>query len=157
VVKCGGDGAIDLGDLQAKLAEHEGRVAAIMLTYPSTNGVFETTGTAACGLVHAAGGQVYGGGPNLNPLGGLARPGRFGADVSHLNLHKTFCIPHGGGGPGVGPVAVRAHLAPYLPGSAAPGARRDTGTGPVAAAPYGSAGILPISWAYIAMMGADGL
>src|SRR5690349_19458213 len=156
VVKCGGDGAIDTGDLQAKLAEHEGRVAAIMLTYPSTNGVFETTVTGVCDLVHAAGGQVYVDGANLNALVGLARPGRFGADVSHLNLHKTFCIPHGGGGPGVGPVAVRAHLAPYLPGSAAPGAERDTGTGPVAAAPYGSAGILPISWAYIAMMGADG-
>ena len=157
VVKCGGDGAIDLGDLQAKLAEHEGRVAAIMLTYPSTNGVFETTVTDVCDLVHAAGGQVYVDGANLNALVGLARPGRFGADVSHLNLHKTFCIPHGGGGPGVGPVAVRAHLAPFLPGSAAPGAKRETGTGPVAAAPYGSAGILPISWAYIAMMGADGL
>jgi glycine dehydrogenase len=157
VVKCGGDGAIDVGDLQAKLAEHEGRVAAIMLTYPSTNGVFETTVTEVCDLVHAAGGQVYVDGANLNALVGLARPGRFGADVSHLNLHKTFCIPHGGGGPGVGPVAVRAHLAPFLPGSAAPGAKRDTGTGPVAAAPHGSAGILPISWAYIAMMGADGL
>jgi glycine dehydrogenase len=157
VVKCGGDGAIDVGDLQAKLAEHEGRVAAIMLTYPSTNGVFEETVTGVCDLVHAAGGQVYVDGANLNALVGLARPGRFGADVSHLNLHKTFCIPHGGGGPGVGPVAVRAHLAPFLPGSAAPGANRETGTGPVAAAPHGSAGILPISWAYIAMMGAGGL
>jgi glycine dehydrogenase len=157
VVKCGGDGAIDVGDLQAKLAEHEGRVAAIMLTYPSTNGVFEETVTGVCDLVHAAGGQVYVDGANLNALVGLARPGRFGADVSHLNLHKTFCIPHGGGGPGVGPVAVRAHLAPFLPGSAAPGAKRETGTGPVAAAPHGSAGILPISWAYIAMMGAGGL
>jgi glycine dehydrogenase len=157
VVKCGGDGAIDLGDLRAKLAEHEGRVAAIMLTYPSTNGVFEQTVTDVCDLVHAAGGQVYVDGANLNALVGLARPGRFGADVSHLNLHKTFCIPHGGGGPGVGPVAVRGHLAPYLPGSAAPGAERETGTGPVAAAPYGSAGILPISWAYIAMMGPGGL
>ena len=157
VVKCGGDGAIDVGDLQAKLAEHEGRVAAIMLTYPSTNGVFEETVTEVCDLVHAGGGQVYVDGANLNALVGLARPGRFGADVSHLNLHKTFCIPHGGGGPGVGPVAVREHLAPFLPSSAAPGAARETGTGPVAAAPYGSAGILPISWAYIAMMGADGL
>ena len=157
VVKCGGDGAIDVGDLRAKLADHEGRVAAIMLTYPSTNGVFEQTVTEVCDLVHAAGGQVYVDGANLNALVGLARPGRFGADVSHLNLHKTFCIPHGGGGPGVGPVAVREHLAPFLPGSAAPGAEPETGTGPVAAAPYGSAGILPISWAYIAMMGADGL
>jgi glycine dehydrogenase len=157
VVKCGGDGAIDLGDLEAKLAAHEGRVAAIMLTYPSTNGVFEQTLTDVCDLVHAAGGQVYVDGANLNALVGLARPGQFGADVSHLNLHKTFCIPHGGGGPGVGPVAVAGHLAPFLPGSAAPGAARETGTGPVAAAPYGSAGILPISWAYIAMMGAGGL
>src|SRR5262245_1249295 len=156
VVKCGGDGAIDLGDLRAKLAEHEGHVAAIMLTYPSTNGVFEHTVTDVCDLVHAAGRQVYVDGANLNALVGLARPGRFGADVSHLNMHKTFCIPHGGGGPGVGPVAVGEHLAPFLPGSAAPGAARGA-AGPVAAAPCGSAGILPISWAYIAMMGADGL
>ncbi len=161
VVKCGTDGAIDLGDLRAKLETHTGRVAAIMLTYPSTNGVFEETVIDVCDLVHDAGGQVYVDGANLNALVGLARPGRFGADVSHLNLHKTFCIPHGGGGPGVGPVGARAHLAGFLPGSAAPGERppaapRD-GAGPVAAAPYGSAGILPISWAYIAMMGADGL
>jgi len=140
-----------------RLAAHEGTVAAIMLTYPSTNGVFEHTVIDVCDLVHAAGGQVYVDGANLNALVGLARPGRFGADVSHLNLHKTFCIPHGGGGPGVGPVAVRGHLARYLPGSAAPGAERETGNGPVAAAPHGSAGILPISWAYIAMMGAGGL
>jgi glycine dehydrogenase len=148
VVKCGPDGAIDLADLAAKLDSRGGQVAAIMLTYPSTNGVFEETVTQVAELVHAAGGQVYVDGANLNALVGLARPGRFGADVSHLNLHKTFCIPHGGGGPGVGPVAVRAHLADYLPGRAA---------GPVAAAPYGSAGILPISWAYIRMMGPDGL
>src|ERR1035438_6921354 len=148
VVKCGSDGAIDLGDLRAKLEAHAGGIAAIMATYPSTNGVFETTISEVCDLVHAAGGQVYVDGANLNALVGLAKPGRFGADVSHLNLHKTFCIPHGGGGPGVGPVAVRAHLAPFLPGA---------GVGPVAAAPYGSAGILPISWAYIRMMGADGL
>ena len=160
VVKCGGDGAIDLTDLRAKLGTQAGRVAAIMLTYPSTNGVFEETVTDVCGEVHAAGGQVYVDGANLNALVGLARLGKFGADVSHLNLHKTFCIPHGGGGPGVGPVAARAHLAPYLPGSAAPAgtpAEAGRGGGPVAAAPYGSAGILPISWAYIAMMGADGL
>ncbi|HTA07737.1 MAG TPA: glycine dehydrogenase (aminomethyl-transferring), partial [Streptosporangiaceae bacterium] len=143
VVKCGSDGAIDLGDLRAQLAAHDGTVAAIMVTYPSTNGVFEETIGEVCALVHDAGGQVYVDGANLNALVGLARPGKFGADVSHLNLHKTFCIPHGGGGPGVGPVAARAHLAPYLPS--------------VAAAPYGSAGILPISWAYIKMMGADGL
>ena len=149
VVKCGADGAIDLGDLRAKLAAHEGTVAAIMLTYPSTNGVFEETLGEVCAAVHAAGGQVYVDGANLNALVGLARPGRFGADVSHLNLHKTFCIPHGGGGPGVGPVAVRAHLAGFLPGRGP--------VGPVAAAPYGSAGILPISWAYVAMMGPAGL
>jgi glycine cleavage system P protein (glycine dehydrogenase) len=160
VVNCGADGAVDLGDLRAKLAAHEGAVAAIMLTYPSTHGVFEETVTQVCDLVHDAGGQVYVDGANLNALVGLARPGRFGADVSHLNLHKTFCIPHGGGGPGVGPVGVRAHLAPFLPGSAAPVAPAP-GTlgkaGPVTAAPFGSASILPISWAYIKMMGADGL
>ncbi len=149
VVKCGSDGAIDLGDLHGKLAAHEGSVAAIMVTYPSTNGVFEETISDVCAAVHEAGGQVYVDGANLNALVGLARPGKFGADVSHLNLHKTFCIPHGGGGPGVGPVAARAHLAPFLPGA-------EHG-GPVAAAPYGSAGILPISWAYIKMMGAAGL
>jgi glycine dehydrogenase len=148
VVKCGSDGAIDLTDLAAKLESRGAEVAAIMLTYPSTNGVFEETVTQVCEAVHAAGGQVYVDGANLNALVGLARPGRFGADVSHLNLHKTFCIPHGGGGPGVGPVAVREHLARFLPGREA---------GPVAAAPYGSAGILPISWAYIRMMGPDGL
>ncbi|MGO8885729.1 MAG: aminomethyl-transferring glycine dehydrogenase [Streptosporangiaceae bacterium] len=166
VVKCGADGAIDLADLHAKLDEHAGKIAAIMLTYPSTNGVFEETVTQVCDDVHAAGGQVYVDGANLNALVGLARPGRFGADVSHLNLHKTFCIPHGGGGPGVGPVGVRAHLAPYLPGhpmltadeaACSGGTPQSAANGPVAAAPYGSAGILPISWAYIAMMGADGL
>jgi len=159
VVKCGDDGAIDVADLREKLAAQAGRVAAIMITYPSTHGVFEETVAQVCDLVHEAGGQVYVDGANLNALVGLARPGRFGADVSHLNLHKTFCIPHGGGGPGVGPVAVGAHLAPFLPSGAFPGGPRQdpNGTGPVAAAPYGSAGILPISWAYIAMMGADGL
>jgi glycine dehydrogenase len=170
VVKCGSDGAIDLGDLKAKLDTHAGSVAAIMLTYPSTNGVFEQAVSSVCELVHQAGGQVYVDGANLNALLGLTKPGHFGADVSHLNLHKTFCIPHGGGGPGVGPVAVRAHLAPFLPrhpvlpGIAVVGATADAddvpaelATGPVAAAPYGSAGILPISWAYLAMMGADGL
>jgi glycine dehydrogenase len=170
VVKCGSDGAIDLPDLRVKLQAHAAAIAAIMLTYPSTNGVFEATVGEVCDLVHAAGGQVYVDGANLNALVGLAKPGAFGADVSHLNLHKTFCIPHGGGGPGVGPVGVREHLAPFLPrhrmlaGIAV--ARRVPGTegsaagprtGPVAAAPYGSAGILPISWAYIAMMGAEGL
>jgi glycine dehydrogenase len=164
VVKCGSDGAIDVGDLRAKLDANQGAVAAIMLTYPSTNGVFEETVTEVCREVHAAGGQVYVDGANLNALVGLARPAAFGADVSHLNLHKTFCIPHGGGGPGVGPVAARSHLAEFLPGSAGPGGRppgASRGAGPgrhqIAAAPYGSAGILPISWAYIAMMGAAGL
>ncbi len=159
VVKCGSDGAIDLGDLRAQLAAHEGTVAAIMVTYPSTNGVFEETIGEVCALVHEAGGQVYVDGANLNALVGLARPGKFGADVSHLNLHKTFCIPHGGGGPGVGPVAARAHLAPFLPRGSEDVASDGGGAegGPVAAAPYGSAGILPISWAYIKMMGADGL
>ena len=149
VVKCGADGAISLDALREALAAHDSRVAAIMVTYPSTNGVYETTITEVCDLVHEAGGQVYIDGANLNALAGLASPALLGGDVSHLNLHKTFCIPHGGGGPGVGPVAARAHLAPFLPG--APKA------GPVAAARYGSAGVLPISWAYIAMMGADGL
>ena len=148
VVKTGADGAVDVGDLQTKIDSLGGRLAAIMLTYPSTSGVFEENVTEVCDAVHAAGGQVYIDGANLNALVGLARPAEFGADVSHLNLHKTFCIPHGGGGPGVGPVAVRAHLAPFLPGR---------GGGPVAAAPFGSAGILPISWAYIRMMGAEGL
>jgi glycine dehydrogenase len=161
VVKCGRDGAIDVADLRAKLDAHAGSVAAIMLTYPSTNGVFEETMGQVSEEVHAAGGQVYVDGANLNALVGLARPGGFGGDVSHLNLHKTFCIPHGGGGPGVGPVAVRSHLAEFLPGHpflpAPPAPDGGSVTGPVAAAPYGSAGILPISWAYIAMMGPDGL
>ena len=149
VVKCGADGAVDLGDLRAKLEAHEGHVAAIMITYPSTAGVYEQNVSDICAAVHAAGGQVYIDGANLNALVGVATLPAFGADVSHLNLHKTFCIPHGGGGPGVGPVAVRAHLADFLPGRGS--------AGPVAAAPYGSAGILPISWAYVAMMGAAGL
>ncbi|MGI9006114.1 MAG: aminomethyl-transferring glycine dehydrogenase [Streptosporangiaceae bacterium] len=168
VVKCGADGAIDLGDLRAKLDARPGTIAAIMLTYPSTNGVFEPTVTEVCDLVHAAGGQVYVDGANLNALVGLAQPGKFGADVSHLNLHKTFCIPHGGGGPGVGPVAVREHLAPFLPrhpwlpgvavaGTGADDLPADLRTGPVSAAPYGSAGILPISWMYLTLMGAQGL
>ncbi len=149
VVKCDADGAVDLGDLDAKLEAHAGRVAAIMLTYPSTAGVYEQNVTAICDAVHAADGQVYMDGANFNALAGVATLPSFGADVSHLNLHKTFCIPHGGGGPGVGPVAVRAHLEEFLPGRGR--------SGPVAAAPYGSAGILPISWAYVAMMGEAGL
>ncbi len=158
VVACDDDGNVSLDDLDAKLAEHSDRVAAIMITYPSTHGVFETEVRRVCDAVHAAGGQVYVDGANLNAMVGLSRPGEWGADVSHLNLHKTFCIPHGGGGPGVGPVAVRAHLAPYLPRHPAdPDAGPATGVGPISGAPYGSAGILPIPWAYIRLMGADGL
>ncbi|HEY0869564.1 MAG TPA: aminomethyl-transferring glycine dehydrogenase [Acidothermaceae bacterium] len=158
VVACDDDGNIDLDDLRAKLEAHADKLAAIMITYPSTHGVFESTVVDVCAAVHHAGGQVYVDGANLNALVGLARPGRFGADVSHLNLHKTFCIPHGGGGPGVGPVAVRAHLAPYLPNHplsrvAGPA----TGPGPISGAPFGSAGVLPIPWAYIRLMGLEGL
>jgi glycine dehydrogenase len=158
VVKTGGEqGEIDLDDLRAKIDEHAAELAAVMVTYPSTHGVFEDHIGEVCALVHDAGGQVYVDGANLNAMVGLARPGRFGADVSHLNLHKTFCIPHGGGGPGVGPIGVRAHLAPYLPNHPLqPDAGPATGR-VVAAAPWGSASILPITWAYIRMMGADGL
>ncbi|MGH3720187.1 MAG: aminomethyl-transferring glycine dehydrogenase [Pseudonocardiaceae bacterium] len=155
VVGCDSSGDIDPVDLRAKLAEHGAELAAIMITYPSTHGVYEPGVAQVCALVHDAGGQVYVDGANLNALLGLARPGRFGADVGHLNLHKTFCIPHGGGGPGVGPVGVRAHLAPFLPGH--PQTHPDAVVGPVAAAPWGSASILPICWAYIRMMGAPGL
>ena len=142
-------GNVDADDLKAKVEQHRDALAAIMVTYPSTHGVFEESITDTCAMVHDAGGQVYVDGANLNALLGLAKPGEFGADVSHLNLHKTFCIPHGGGGPGVGPIGVRSHLTPFLPGSSAVEA--------VSAAPYGSAGILPISWAYLALMGPDGL
>lgn len=152
VVKCRANGDVDLDDLRAKIADHAERLACIMITYPSTHGVYEKEVAELCELVHEAGGQVYVDGANLNALVGLARPGRFGGDVSHLNLHKTFCIPHGGGGPGVGPVAVRAHLAPYLPGDP-----MVTDSHAVSAAYYGSASILPITWAYIRMMGAEGL
>ncbi len=155
VVGCDRHGNIDLEELRALAVEHRARLAALMITYPSTHGVFEHHIRDVCATIHDHGGQVYLDGANLNALVGWAAPGRFGADVSHLNLHKTFCIPHGGGGPGVGPVCVRAHLAPFLPG--APLAAERSATGPVAGAPWGSAGILPISWAYIAMMGRDGL
>ncbi|WP_211266899.1 aminomethyl-transferring glycine dehydrogenase [Nonomuraea candida] len=154
VVACDDDGNVDLADLDAKIDKHRDALAAIMVTYPSTHGVYEESITEVCAKVHEAGGQVYVDGANLNALVGLARPGDFGADVSHLNLHKTFCIPHGGGGPGVGPVAVRSHLAAYLPGHPL---HNGTPVGPVSAAPHGSAGILPISWAYVRMMGAEGL
>jgi glycine dehydrogenase len=158
VVASADDGTIDLDDLRRLLDQHADQVAAAMVTYPSTHGVYEEGISTLCDLVHEAGGQVYVDGANLNALVGVARPGEFGADVSHLNLHKTFCIPHGGGGPGVGPVAVREHLAPFLPNHPlAPAAGPPTGIGPVSAAPYGSPGVLPISWAYIRLMGPDGL
>jgi glycine dehydrogenase len=155
VVGCRDNGDVDLDDLRAKIAEHAERLSAIMITYPSTHGVYEHDIADICAAVHDAGGQVYVDGANLNALVGLARPGRFGGDVSHLNLHKTFCIPHGGGGPGVGPVAVREHLASFLPGH--PFADELPKGHPVSAAPYGSASILPITWMYIRMMGAAGL
>ena len=179
VVACDTDGNVDLADLEAKAKAHSADLAAIMVTYPSTHGVFEAGIRRICEIVHAHGGQVYVDGANLNALVGLAAPGQFGADVSHLNLHKTFCIPHGGGGPGVGPIGVGAHLAPFLPGHrylpprhASPSplpplpageekwkaSLRDGSTiGPVSAAPFGSASILPISWMYMTMMGGDGL
>jgi glycine dehydrogenase len=158
VVACDDAGNVDVDDFRARADEHGDRLAALMVTYPSTHGVFESRIGEICDIVHAHGGQVYVDGANLNALVGVARPGWFGGDVSHLNLHKTFCIPHGGGGPGVGPVAARAHLAPFLPNHpATPEAGPETGPGPVSAAPWGSAGILPISWAYTRLMGPDGL
>ncbi len=158
VVKGADDGTVDLDDLRAQCEKHADDLAAIMVTYPSTHGAYEDTITELCEVVHAHGGQVYVDGANLNALLGYAKPGEFGGDVSHLNLHKTFCIPHGGGGPGVGPVAVREHLAPYLPTHGMhPEADKREGIGPISAAPYGSAGILPISWAYVRLMGATGL
>ncbi len=158
VVDCDEHGNVSVDDIKAKIAEHGDSLAALMITYPSTHGVFETAVSEICSLVHDAGGQVYVDGANLNALVGVAQPGKFGADVSHLNLHKTFAIPHGGGGPGVGPVISRAHLAPFLPNHpldelAGPA----TGPGPVSGAPFGSASILPISWAYIRLLGGEGL
>jgi len=164
VIGCDDHGNVDVDQLKAAIAEHGDQLAALMITYPSTHGVFEETVQQICAMVHDAGGQVYVDGANLNALVGLAKPGKFGADVSHLNLHKTFCIPHGGGGPGVGPVGVREHLAPFLPShplhpECGPSGRGhvDGGTGPVSGAPWGSAGILPIPYAYIRMMGGEGL
>jgi glycine dehydrogenase len=164
VVSCDSEGNVDLADLNRKISEHGDHLAALMITYPSTHGVFEAAVSEICAVIHEAGGQVYVDGANLNALVGLAQPGKFGADVSHLNLHKTFCIPHGGGGPGVGPVGVRAHLAPFLPShplrpECGPRGHgfSDGGVGPVSGAPWGSAGILPIPWSYIRMMGAEGL
>ena len=158
VVACDDDGNVDVEDMEKRLVDSDGQVAALMITYPSTHGVFETRIREICDLVHRHGGQVYLDGANLNAMVGLARPGRFGADVSHLNLHKTFCIPHGGGGPGVGPIGVGEHLAPFLPNHPlAPVAGPPTGPGPISGAPWGSAGILAIPWMYIRMMGASGL
>ena len=158
VVECDAAGNIDLADLRAKAARHAERLAALMVTYPSTHGVFEAGIRDICAMVHAHGGQVYMDGANMNAQLGLTTPAEIGADVCHLNLHKTFCIPHGGGGPGVGPIAVAAHLVPHLPNHAARAdAGPTTGVGPVSAAPFGSASILPISYAYIRMMGAAGL
>ena len=164
VVACDDQGNVDVEDLKVKIAQNADSLSALMITYPSTHGVYESSVQEICELIHDAGGQVYVDGANLNALVGLAKPGKFGADVSHLNLHKTFAIPHGGGGPGVGPVAVRAHLAPYLPShplrpEAGPIGQgyADGGVGPVSAAPWGSASILPIAWAYIRLMGSAGL
>jgi glycine dehydrogenase len=158
VIECDDEGNVSLEDLKLKIALHADSLAALMVTYPSTHGVFESAISEICAMIHDAGGQVYVDGANLNALVGTAQPGKFGADVSHLNLHKTFCIPHGGGGPGVGPVIAKAHLAPFLPNhpldaTAGPA----TGPGPISAAPFGSASILPISWAYIRLMGGEGL
>jgi glycine dehydrogenase len=158
VVKCDDHGNVDVDDLRAKAETHTATLAALMITYPSTHGVFEQQITEICDITHEFGGQVYLDGANLNALVGLAEPGLFGADVSHLNLHKTFCIPHGGGGPGVGPICVGQHLAEFLPGHgnvAMGGPSAENGA--VAAAPWGSAGILPISWAYISLMGREGM
>ena len=157
VVKCEAGGNVDLDDLRAKCGKHAADLAAIMITYPSTYGVFEPRVRELCEIVHAHGGRVYVDGANMNALVGLAAPGEFGGDVSHLNLHKTFCIPHGGGGPGVGPVCVVEDLVPFLPGHATAGEKRAGGVGAVSAAPLGNAAVLPISWMYIRMMGADGL
>ncbi len=156
-VACDARGNVDLADLEARAAEHAGRLAALMITYPSTHGVFEASIRRICDVVHAAGGQVYMDGANMNAQVGLCRPGDFGPDVCHLNLHKTFCIPHGGGGPGVGPIAVARHLAPFLPGHPVVKTGGSNAIGPVAAAPFGSPSILPIPWVYITLMGAAGL
>ncbi|HSY29664.1 MAG TPA: beta-eliminating lyase-related protein, partial [Burkholderiaceae bacterium] len=153
VVKCDDRGNVDVADLKAKAEQHAVDLAALMVTYPSTHGVFEEAIREICDIVHANGGQVYIDGANMNAMVGLCQPGKFGGDVSHLNLHKTFCIPHGGGGPGVGPIGVKAHLAPFLPGHG----MLEKSFAPVTAAPWGSASILPISWTYIALMGRDGL
>jgi glycine dehydrogenase len=156
VTACDAQGNVDMADLQAKCEQHSANLAAVMITYPSTHGVFETQVKALCELVHLHGGRVYVDGANMNALVGVAAPGEFGGDVSHLNLHKTFCIPHGGGGPGVGPVCVVEDLVPFLPGHAT-GGLKVNGVGAVSAAPLGNAAVLPISWMYCRMMGAEGL
>lgn len=157
VVDCDDEGNVDLPDLRAKAEQHSRKLAAAMVTYPSTHGVFEEKIQEICGIVHQHGGQVYMDGANMNAMMGLCRPGDFGPDVCHLNLHKTFCIPHGGGGPGMGPIGVKAHLIPFLPTHPVVPVGRKDGINPVSAAPWGSPNILPISWAYISMMGAEGL
>jgi len=158
IVECDAQGNVDIADLKAKAATHSDDLAAIMITYPSTHGVFEQSITEICDIVHQYGGQVYLDGANFNAMVGIAAPGKFGADVSHLNLHKTFCIPHGGGGPGVGPIGVGKHLAPFLPNNPVqPIAGLNSDNAAVSSATWGSASILPISWMYIAMMGEQGL
>jgi glycine dehydrogenase len=157
VVKTDENGNVDLADLKARAAEHKDKLAALMVTYPSTHGVFEEEIKEICSLVHAQGGQVYMDGANMNAQVGLCRPGDFGADVCHLNLHKTFCIPHGGGGPGMGPICVAPHLVEHLPNHPLATVGGANGPGPVSAAPYGSASVLLISWVYIHAMGGEGL
>jgi glycine dehydrogenase len=157
VVKVGETGDIDMNDFRAKAEAHSANLSCCMITYPSTHGVFEETVKEICDIVHTHGGQVYLDGANMNAMVGLARPGDIGSDVSHLNLHKTFCIPHGGGGPGMGPIGVKAHLAPYLPGHIEAGDSTAMAKGSVSAAAFGSASILPISWSYCLMMGGAGL
>jgi glycine dehydrogenase len=157
VVACDSEGNVDVGDLKAKAAQHKDNLGALMVTYPSTHGVFEESIREVCEIVHQHGGQVYMDGANMNALVGLARPGDFGADVLHINLHKTFCIPHGGGGPGMGPVGVAEHLVPFLPGHPVTGLGGASSINPVSAAPYGSPSILPISWTYLRLMGPAGL
>ena len=159
VINCDNEGNVDLNDLTRKAEEHSKNLAALMVTYPSTHGVFEEHIKEICAVIHKHGGQVYMDGANLNALVGLAKPGKFGPDVCHMNLHKTFCIPHGGGGPGMGPIGVAKHLKPFLPNHKVikKGSGPSTGMGAVSAAPWGSASILPISWMYINMMGAIGL
>ncbi|MBT8145552.1 MAG: aminotransferase class V-fold PLP-dependent enzyme, partial [Gammaproteobacteria bacterium] len=157
VVACDEDGNIDLEDLRSKSQEHGDQLAALMITYPSTHGVYEEDVRTVCQLVHDQGGQVYMDGANLNAQVGVSKPADIGADVSHVNLHKTFCIPHGGGGPGMGPIGVKEHLAPFLAGHKVVPLQGHGGNSAVSAAPWGSSGILPISWAYITLMGAKGL